>query len=305
MGRDYLAHTAVEAFDLRLEPGQVVGLLGQNGAGKSTILRMLSGCLAPSRGHIRISGIDLLEFPVAAKRAIGYLPDQPPLYAELRVDEYLRHCARLRRVSRRDLPEAVNKACRRCGLQTRQHSLIGALSKGFQQRVGIAQAIVHEPSLVILDEPTVGLDPLQLREVRALIAELGRHHGVILSTHMLAEVQSVCSHVVMMNTGRVVHASPLSELAAGNRPSCFRIRLARPPDSAVLAAIEGVARVEILAADTFRLHTGDEGAPLAAISEQACLHNWGLRELCAEGNPLEQLFVELTVGGDRRRKQAR
>jgi ABC-2 type transport system ATP-binding protein len=183
--RYYGNHCAVDNISFELAVGDILGFLGPNGAGKSTTMQMLSGNLAPSEGGISINGIDLLDNPKAAKAAIGYLPETPPIYKEMTVDEYLNYCAKLHRISSDAITDAVALAKTRCGLTETGQRLIANLSKGYQQRVGIAQAILHSPEVIILDEPTVGLDPNQIREIRALIAELGKEHGIILCTHIL------------------------------------------------------------------------------------------------------------------------
>ncbi len=212
LSRRFGTHVAVKALDLDLRRGEVLGLLGPNGAGKTTTLQMLTGNLAPSAGEIRICSVDLLENPLAAKARIGYLPETPPLYRELNVREYLDLAARLHRVAKSRRAGAIDTAMARCGLADVGRKLIGALSKGYQQRVGIAQAIVHEPDVIILDEPTVGLDPNQILDIRALIRELGRAHSVILSTHILPEVEAVCDQVRIMNHGGVVFSNSIAGL---------------------------------------------------------------------------------------------
>ncbi|MDD5329836.1 MAG: ABC transporter ATP-binding protein [Sulfuricella sp.] len=214
LSRNFGLRTAVRDVSLELRQGEVLGLLGPNGAGKTTTLQMLAGCLAPTAGAIEICGIDLLEQPRQAKALLGYLPETPPLYRELTVDEYLGLAARLRRVAKPFVAEAVESAKRRCGLTEVGKRLIGNLSKGFQQRVGIAQAIVHNPRVVILDEPTVGLDPIQIREIRSLVRELGREHSVILSTHILPEVESVCDRIQIMHQGQLVFSGNWEALKA-------------------------------------------------------------------------------------------
>jgi ABC-2 type transport system ATP-binding protein len=202
--RDFGNRAAVCEVNLELRRGEVLGLLGPNGAGKTTTMRMLTGNLSPSAGSVTICGIDMLGRPRDAKARIGYLPEVPPLYRELRVDEYLLLAAKLHRVASAILRPALVKTKQRCGLSDVGRQLIGSLSKGYQQRVGIAQAIIHNPDVVILDEPTAGLDPNQMREIRALIRELGAEHSVILSTHILSEVETVCDRVQIMHRGRMV-----------------------------------------------------------------------------------------------------
>ncbi|BAN36426.1 ABC transporter related [Sulfuricella denitrificans skB26] len=212
LSRRYGARSAVQNIGFELRQGEVLGLLGPNGAGKTTTLQMLAGCLAPSTGSVEICGINLLENPREAKALLGYLPETPPLYRELAVDEYLRLASRLHRIPKNEIADAVDKARQRCGLTEVGKRLIGNLSKGYQQRVGIAQAIVHNPRVVILDEPTVGLDPIQIREIRSLIRELGGEHSVILSTHILPEVESVCDRIQIMHQGKLVFSGDMAAL---------------------------------------------------------------------------------------------
>lgn len=216
LSRHYGNHIAVHDINLQLEQGEVLGFLGPNGAGKSTTMRMLTGNLAPDSGSIEICGISLLHKPRDAKMHIGYLPEIPPLYRELTVNEYLGFAARLHHISKPDMHTALAQARQRCGLEDTGTVLISALSKGYQQRVGIAQAIIHNPDIVILDEPTAGLDPNQTREIRKLIQELGTTRSVILSTHILSEVEAVCSRVHIMHHGRTVLDAPVSGLKHGN-----------------------------------------------------------------------------------------
>lgn len=210
--RNYGSHAAVHNINLQLKRGEVLGLLGPNGAGKTTTLRMLTGNLAPSAGSIEICGIDLLNKPQEAKAHLGFLPEIPPLYQDMTVDEFLLFAARLHRISKPKIHTALGDVKQRCGLEDRGRHLIGTLSKGFQQRVGIAQAIIHNPDVIILDEPTVGLDPNQMREIRKLIRELGVSSSVILSTHILSEVESICDRVQIMHKGSVVFDQTMAEL---------------------------------------------------------------------------------------------
>lgn len=294
--RFYGAHCAVRDLSFTLERGEVLGLLGANGAGKSTTLQMLAGTLAPSAGRIRINGVDLLDEPRAAKRHIGYLPETPPLYPELTVDEYLDYCARLKRIPRPARGRAREAAKGRCGLADAGRRLIGNLSKGYQQRVGIAQAIIHQPEVVILDEPTVGLDPIQIREIRALIAELGRAHSVILSTHILPEVQAICSSVQIIHQGRLVFADSIAALDARLTGDALTVGAHELPGDETLAALPGVRQVERLAPDRARLRHDPDPDFAAGLAERAVREGWRLFELSPQRKSLEQIFVELTAG---------
>ena len=212
LSRYFGPNVAVQNIDITVKRGEILGFLGPNGAGKSTTMKMLSGNLAPDKGEIHINGFDLLSQPKQAKAQLGYLPENPPLYRELTVIEYLQHCARLNQLRGKQLKSAVATVIERCGLGDVQRRLIGQLSKGYQQRTGIAQAIVHNPAVVIFDEPTSGLDPLQIRQIRELIRELANEHSVILSTHILPEVEMLCDRVQIISKGQVMFADSLKAL---------------------------------------------------------------------------------------------
>jgi ABC-2 type transport system ATP-binding protein len=290
----YYGHTlAVGAVSFDLAKGDVLGFLGPNGAGKTTTMQLITGNLAPSAGRIEVHGIDLLDEPRRAKREIGYLPEQPPVYRELTVEEYLRYCARLNRIARSHIGKAIRTAMERCGLNEVGHRLIGNLSKGYQQRVGIAQAIIHTPAVVILDEPTVGLDPIQIREIRALIRELGKEHGIILSTHILPEVQAVCNRVQIIHQGRLVFSDSIAGLEQQLKATSLIAAFHAPPDLEALAKVPGVSRVEALSGARLRIHF-TETNPAEALIEQAVSGGWRLYELSPERRTLEQIFIELT-----------
>ncbi len=291
--RRYGDRCAVEGLTFRLEAGEVLGLLGVNGAGKSTTLNMLAGCLPPSAGTLRIAGHDMARAPVAARAALGYLPEVPPLYSEMRVEGYLRYAARLRRVPAAACASAVERAMTLCGLVDAGGRLIAHLSKGYRQRVGIAQAIVHEPAVVILDEPTAGLDPVQIREIRALISQLGEHCSVILSSHILPEVQSLCDRVLILHRGRALFQGP----PQGSPKSGASVEVAfdRPPAATALEGEEGVAQVESLGDGRFRLvPIGDQ--PLPDLLGRLARQPWGLREFSPLEDDLEQVFLEIVAG---------
>lgn len=295
VSRYYGPLAAVRDVSFSLRRGEVLGFLGPNGAGKSTTMQVITGNLAPSAGRVRIGGVDLLESPRRAKAQLGYLPEQPPLYRELSVDEYLAFCARLNRLPRRAVARAVARARARCGLEAVGRRLIGNLSKGYQQRVGIAQAILHNPAVVILDEPTVGLDPIQIREIRALIRELAREHGIILSTHILPEVQATCDRVQIIHRGRLVYSERLETLDAAAQGT-LRVAFAAPPAETALLALAAVEAISPAEDGGLRLQVSDPAAAAEAIARAAVAEGWGLRELTPERRSLEQVFVELTAG---------
>ena len=284
---------AVRALSFELRKGEVLGFLGPNGAGKTTAMQVISGNLAPSAGRVWIGGVDLLDEPRRAKAQLGYLPEQPPLYREFTVDEYLAFCARIHGVPRRDVVAAVARARARCGLEAVGARLIGNLSKGYQQRVGIAQAIIHTPAVVILDEPTVGLDPIQILEIRALIRSLGEAHSVIVSTHILPEVQAVCNRVLMIHRGERVIYGSLEEVTRDAGEHGVTAAFRRPPPEEEIGALPGVAGVEALGDGRFRIRPAAGADPREALVEHAVARGWGLYELAAERASLERLFVEL------------
>jgi len=284
----------VRGLDLTLRRGEVLGLLGPNGAGKTTTMQMLTGNLAPSTGSISICDIDMLARPTAAKARIGYLPEVPPLYKELTVNEYLRFAARLHRVARGKTTEALARARRRCGIEDVGDRLIGSLSKGYQQRVGIAQAVIHEPDVVILDEPTVGLDPNQIREIRTLIRELRDQHSVILSTHILPEVEAVCDRVEILHKGAIVYSDTIDALRRFRGGHALRVGLQRPPPLDEFKRLAGVGSVE--EANGFLRVLPQEGQdPADAIVRASVEREWGLHYLAPEAASLEDVFVQLTT----------
>ncbi|MEW8027007.1 MAG: ATP-binding cassette domain-containing protein [Candidatus Thiodiazotropha sp.] len=283
----------VSPIDLKLERGDILGLLGPNGAGKSTIMRMLSGDLAPSGGAITICGEDLLNRPTHAKRFIGYLPERPPLHRDQTVDEYLWDCAYLHGLKRRHLREAREQTKKHCGLEQAGRRLIGKLSKGFQQRVGLAQAIIHNPRVVILDEPTDGLDPAQIRQVRELIQELAQRKGVILSSHILPEIEATCNRVNILQQGKSVYSGEITPPAQ----TCYRIGLERNPELVSIKAMTGVAEAEQIHTDHYRITLEADCQP-SELAQQIVAQGWGLIELKPERISLEQLFLQATTGGN-------
>ncbi|MBA2351594.1 MAG: ATP-binding cassette domain-containing protein [Burkholderiales bacterium] len=293
LSRQYRAHAAVRDVTLELRRGEILGFLGPNGAGKSTTMRMLTGNLAPSAGSVRICGIDLMRCPVSAKARIGYLPETPPLYRDLTVDEFLQLAARLHRVAAARVDQAVGRAKQRCGLSEAGRRIIATLSKGYQQRIGIAQAIVHDPEVVILDEPTVGLDPNQIREIRELIRELGQEASVILSTHILPEVEAVCDRVQIMHRGHAVFSGSIASLKQLRSAGGIEIALRAPPAFAEIVSIPGVAGADDLGDGAFRIRHETSDATDAVLA-RAVERRWGLFRLASAETSLEQVFSELT-----------
>jgi len=300
LARRFGTKQALRDLNFTLSPGEVLGLLGRNGAGKTTCLRILSGTLAPSRGQVCIRGLDLSHAPMAARRHLGYLPETPPLYPEMRVDEYLHFCARLRRIPPGSVGRVVRRVKQRCGLDQVGRRLLGRLSKGYRQRAGLAQALIHEPDLVILDEPTDGLDPVQIREVRALIRDLAPSCGVILSSHALSEVEAVCNRVLILHDGAVLH-----ETAIGRARSrgLLRVRLRRPPQAAQLSALAMVSKATLIEpvpalraapdgvgdAGDFRIELAADASADELASALVDAH-WGLLEMTSEHSDLERIF---------------
>jgi ABC-2 type transport system ATP-binding protein len=292
--RLYGGREAVSNVSFNLSKGQVLGFLGPNGAGKSTTMKMLTGNLAPSNGSVKICGIDMMENPKEAKALIGYLPEMRPLYKELTVDEYLTIAARLHRVSGAHIKKAVELAKERCGLGHMSKRLIENLSNGYQQRVGIAQAIIHNPMVVILDEPTVGLDPIQIRDIRALIREVGSERSVIISTHILPEVEMVCDHVQIIDKGKLVFNGAIDVLKKQRIGNKLLIAMNKAPKAAELLKIAGVEEAESVSDHLMRVRFADGATPAEAIVQAAVAKGWGLYQIGPDQTSLEDVFVQLT-----------
>ncbi len=292
LSRYYQNHRAISQLSFSLNAGEVLGFLGPNGAGKSTTMQIISGNLAPSEGEVSIGGHDIIEAPRAAKASLGYLPEHPPVYRDASVDEYLGFCGRLHRIPARELAGALERVKLQCGLTEVGPRLIGNLSKGFQQRVGIAQAIIHDPPVVILDEPTVGLDPIQIREIRELIRSLGSERSVILSTHILSEVQATCDRVLIIRAGELIYTASIESLNQGHETS-MRIAFRNAPGLTELTALDGVDHAETLDDGRVRVFFAPEAGPDGLVTA-AVERGWGLTELIPEQQSLEDLFIELT-----------
>lgn len=292
--RLYGGRAAVSNVSFTLAKGQVLGFLGPNGAGKSTTMKMLTGNLAPSLGSVKICGIDMIENPKEAKALIGYLPEMRPLYKEFTVDEYLTIAARLHNVSGKDIKKAVEMAKERCGLAHMSKRLIENLSNGYQQRVGIAQAIIHSPMVVILDEPTVGLDPIQIRDIRTLIKDIGKEHSVIVSTHILPEVEMVCDHVQIIDQGKLVFNGDIEVLKRQRMGNKLLVGFNHMPALEAVASIKGVTEVELVEHNMLRIRFEDDTQPHEDIVKAAVNNGWGLFQIAPDQTSLEDVFVQLT-----------
>lgn len=288
--RFYGKYKAVSDFNLQLKRGDVLGLLGENGAGKTTTMRILTGNLAPHQGEIKIAGIDLLSRPTQAKKHLGYLPEQPPIYKDLTLLEYLKYCGQLHQLQGKHLQKAIEYALAKCDLSQVKNRLIGHLSKGFQQRVGIAQAILHKPTIIILDEPTVGLDPVQMQEIRKLIPELAEEHSIIFSTHLLNEVEHSCNRVMILKQGKVVFSEYLEQLKIANRVTKIKLAAYNLPSQSVLSALPGVTTVEILDQQQCYLSGNITQATYQALNIQAA--DWQVYMLCPLKQDLEHIFMQ-------------
>ncbi|MEI7841595.1 MAG: ABC transporter ATP-binding protein [Gallionellaceae bacterium] len=292
--RRYGQRDVVQNVSLQLKRGEVLGLLGHNGAGKSTTLQMLTGTLTPYSGEIEVCGFNLLKQPDQAKACIGFLPETPPLYRDMRVDDYLVFAAKLHRIAKNKISAALAETKQRCGLMENGKKIIGTLSKGYQQRVGIAQAIIHRPEVIVLDEPTVGLDPAQIREIRALIRELGDHHSVILSTHLLSEVENICDRVEIMQKGRLIYSDSSARMQQYGHQPGFIVTLLAPPSLDELNSIPGIASVEALSNTRFRILHSLETNTSAALLTLAAERGWQAQQLAPIKGNLEEVYARIT-----------
>ncbi len=284
-------------WDINFEINQkgIVGLLGSNGAGKSTTMNILCGVLNQTEGKVLIDETDIRENPERAKKSIGFLPQNAPLYLDFTVDEYLTYCAHLRQIKKDEIGQAVQAVKERCGVAHFSKRLIRNLSGGYRQRVGIAQAIIHKPKLVVLDEPTNGLDPNQILEVRSLIKEIAMERSVIFSSHILAEIQATCKDIIMIEDGRIVFQDTMTAFNNYIEPNSLVVHLETPPPMAELASIQGITYVEALPEKSFRLKF--ETAP--DISEKivrlSVERNWRLKEISLEKSSLDEIFAQLSI----------
>lgn len=296
--RRYGDFCAVNNISFELAVGDILGFLGPNGAGKSSTMQMLTGNLAPTQGEISINGIDLLENPKSAKASLGYLPENPPLYQDMTVLEYLIFCAKLHQIKSPQIKSACDSAIERCGLTDVTQRLIKNLSKGYQQRVGIAQAILHLPPVIILDEPTVGLDPIQILEIRQLIKTLGESHGIILCTHILPEVQAVCTRVQIINQGNLVYSSNIEDMF-DQQSTQFEFSISSDISCDDLAKHNAFKSISSYSSTDKNSFLADSELSADELTAYIVQQQWGLTRFTMHQQSLEQIFISLTAGDEK------
>lgn len=286
---------AVDNISFEVSPGEILGFLGPNGAGKSTTMKIITCFLPPTSGRVEVCGQEVQDHPLRVKQLIGYLPEDNPLYPDMYVQEHLRFIGGIHGLSGKILKSRITEMIERCGLEREQNKVIGALSKGYRQRVGLAQVLLHDPKVLILDEPTSGLDPNQLLEIRSLIKESSKDKTVILSTHIMQEVQSLCDRVVIINRGKLVADQGVAELKAGSlKQKLVTIEIAEEFDTDGLLQIEGITDVTPLGKGKYLITGSMEQDIRPLIFKFATEHQLTLKELKEEEHSLEHIFHELT-----------
>lgn len=290
----YSVQWAVKDVSFEINEKGVTGLLGSNGAGKSTTMNIICGVLNQTQGDVFINGVNLRENPVEAKKNIGFLPQQPPLYTDLTVGEYLRHAAFLRLVEPDKVDEAVDLALEKCSITHFRDRLIKNLSGGYQQRVGIAQAIVHNPQFVVLDEPTNGLDPNQIVDIRNLIRDIAKHHAVLLSTHILSEVQAICDNIYMIESGKLVFSGTMEEFDNYVAPESFIVEFANSPSKEVLENLTENNGIEELEDGSYRIFLKDDISITEKYIQESVKQNWNLKNIYVERASLSDIFAQLS-----------
>ena len=296
--KTYGPYQAVQNISFTVKKGEVVGFLGPNGAGKTTTMKMITGYMAPTSGSITVAGFDVFENPIEAKRRIGYLPETPPVYGDMTVRAYLDFVARLKGVEKTRVKQMVELSIDKTNLGSVSHRLIQNLSKGYRQRVGISQALVSDPEVLILDEPTVGLDPRQVAEVRDLIRELRGQHTVILSTHILPEVQAACERIIIINNGVIVAQDSLASLTdRANGSGRVYLRVNQPTEkfSSELRAVSGVKNVNLTEVGLYQIDTTGAKDIAQHLAAKAVASGVGIMELREESLNLEDIFLKLTT----------
>ena len=300
----YAGVTAIHDLSFEVEKGEIVGFLGPNGAGKSTTMRILSSYMPATSGRASIAGFDVFNESMQARQHLGYMPENVPLYTDMRVTEYLNYRATLKEITGARQRERVGDVKELCALKDVENRIIGTLSKGYRQRVGLADALLHSPDLLILDEPTIGLDPNQIRQVRDLIRNLGKHHTILLSTHILPEVEMTCSRVVIINRGKIEASDTPENLVNAMRAAGgIRLEAKVGKDNGVMeiGKLAGVKEVTVESEEgwsVFTLRTDSRTDPREELWRLATDRHWTVRELSRRRATLEDVFVELTLGDE-------
>lgn len=295
LSHKYSNNWAIRDINMEISSTGIVGLLGSNGAGKSTTMNILCGTLNQTEGQVYINGLSMRDNPEEAKKLIGFLPQTPPLYMDLTVDEYLNYCAGLRHIPKNEMKSAINEAKERCGIDHYSSRLIRNLSGGYRQRVGIAQAIVHKPKLVVLDEPTNGLDPNQITEVRALIKEIAQERAVIFSSHILSEVQVLCKEIKMIESGRIVFSDSMDAFNNYVVPQSILVHLENPPLATELEKVPGITKVEFITGRQVRMHFNGDQEITERVVAASIQHGWRLREITLDKTALDEIFKQLSA----------
>ncbi len=299
LSHKYTNTWAIRDINIEIYQTGIVGLLGSNGAGKSTTMNILCGVLNQTEGNVYIDGIDIRQQPEEAKKLLGFLPQNAPLHLELTVEEYLTYCAFIRNVEKSKVKQAVKEVMEKCGVAHFATRVLRNLSGGYKQRVGIAQAIIHQPKLVVLDEPTNGLDPNQVLEVRKLIKEIAEERAVIFSSHILSEVQAICKDIKMIESGHMVFSDTMDAFNNYIMPETLLVAMDNPPPEEELAAIPGVSGVELLNDRSIRLRFKASAAISKQIVTMSVQRGWELKEITLEKSSLDEVFAQLSTNQKR------
>jgi ABC-2 type transport system ATP-binding protein len=294
----YGPRPAIKGITFKVNKGEVVGFLGPNGAGKSTTMNILCCILPASSGSAKICGYDVFEESLEVRKKIGYLPETPPLYPDMTVSSYLKFAAEIRRVPSSKVRAAVDRVLEKCVLQDVKERIIGRLSKGFQQRVGLAQSMIHDPEILILDEPTIGLDPIQIIEIRKLIQELANAHTIILSSHILPEITQICKRVIILNEGEIAAVDSLEGLTSSlNKSERFvlKVRKSQPDIQEKLRTLENVISVKAENETQFLVECEMNSEMQDQVAQMALENSWGIEELKLVSMTLEEIFLRLTL----------